>query len=95
MKIRIAQLATIAFVLAACAGTDTTDADTDGDGFNDGAEVAAETDPLDPFDFPAVLVPALGPRGIAVRAALLGAVGVRWSRRRAHRPGSRRVKQAH
>jgi hypothetical protein len=51
-------------------------ADTDGDGFDDGAEVAAGTDPLDPNVFPSEAVPVPVAGGFALLglfAALLAA----------------------
>ena len=50
-------------------------ADTDGDGFSDGAEVAAGTDPLDPVSHPTTPVPALGPAGLGALVLLLLASG--------------------
>jgi hypothetical protein len=68
------------------AGTDPLDPDTDGDGFEDGVEVAAGTNPLDPLDFPQAPpfvppVPALPPLGLAVLAGLLAGTGLLRARR--------------
>ena len=49
----------------------------------DGDEIAAGTDPLNPLHYPGAPLPALGPWGIGVLVALLGAIGMRRSRRRA------------
>jgi hypothetical protein len=59
-------------------GSDPTLADTDGDGFDDGVEVAAGTDPTDPLDFPSFgpQLPALGSWGVRVLVALLSVLGV-------------------
>jgi DNA-binding beta-propeller fold protein YncE len=77
------------FVSASDTGSDPALRDTDGDGFDDGAEVnnAPPTDPNDPLDFPdAPSVPVLPPLGMGVLAGLLltagcGARGRRRSRR--------------
>jgi hypothetical protein len=65
-------------------------ADTDGDGFNDGVEVAAGFDPNNPASFPGMFVPppvpSLGPFGLGAMAGVMGLVAVahlRWTRRRA------------
>ena len=71
------------FVDANDTGTDPQLADTDGDGFDDGAEVAAGTDPTDPLDFPAPPIPAVGPWGLGLLAALLGVFAASRLRRRA------------
>ena len=63
------------------AGADPHDQDSDGDGFLDGEEVAAGTDPLDDQDSPIRAVPALGPGGTILLAALLAA-SPWWLRRR-------------
>ena len=51
-------------------------ADTDGDGFDDGEEVASGHDPNDPADYPGVFipppVPSLGPVGLGALASLMG-----------------------
>jgi hypothetical protein len=71
------------FVSPSDTGTDPQLADTDGDGFDDGDEVAAGSDPTDPLDFPPIAsVPALGPVGTAVLALLLAAGGAIPLRRR-------------
>ncbi|MBW2288249.1 MAG: hypothetical protein JRG90_10555 [Deltaproteobacteria bacterium] len=53
--------------------TDPLAADSDGDGFDDGVEVAVGTDPNDHKSFPAS-VPLLGPWGLGVLIALLFSV---------------------
>jgi DNA-binding beta-propeller fold protein YncE len=52
-------------------GTSPTLVDTDGDGVDDGVEVAAGTNPNDPFDFPATAVPSVSPRGLTLLAGLM------------------------
>jgi hypothetical protein len=64
--------------------TDPHNADTDGDGYGDGAEVNAGTNPLDPQSYPATSdgdIPFMGPVGYAAWAALLAALGARRARR--------------
>ena len=69
-------------------GTDPTLADTDGDGFDDGVEVASGRDPTDPLDFPGgpiapASVPSLGKVGSGVLvAAMLAAAWAGLRRRR-------------
>jgi hypothetical protein len=64
-------------------GTDPLVADTDGDGVNDGDEVAVGADPTDASDggVPPSETPALSPLGLGVLVAALIGVGV-WRRRR-------------
>jgi len=57
------------------AGTDPFDWDTDADGFSDGDEVAAGSDPLDPDSKPVPPVPSLTPFGCGLTALLLVLVG--------------------
>lgn len=70
------------FVNANDTGTSAALADTDGDGFDDGEEVAAGTDPNDGLDFPGAPnpVPVL-PGAAPVLGALLVLAG-RWAIRR-------------
>ena len=61
-------------------GTNPLDPDTDGDGVNDGDEIAAGTDPNDPGSFPRSQLPVLGGLGSVVLALSLACAG--WLRRR-------------
>lgn len=63
-------------------GSDPDDPDTDGDGFDDGTEVRAGSDPNDFYSVPAAAVPALGIGGRAALFAILCAVSTPWLRRR-------------
>jgi hypothetical protein len=73
------------FVNADDTGTSPFLADTDGDGFDDGEEVAVGTDPNDPFSFPGPsIVPGLGGFAAALLGAALllaGSLGLGWRRR--------------
>jgi hypothetical protein len=62
------------FVSAQDTGTSPFNADTDGDGFLDGVEVAAGTDPTSAKSFPGA--PLLGPIGRAVLVLGLGAIAL-------------------
>jgi hypothetical protein len=62
-------------------GTDPLDFDTDADGFGDGIEVAAGTDPNDRSQRPRTFLPTLGPWGLALVAALLLSTGARHALR--------------
>jgi hypothetical protein len=72
------------FVDASKTGTNPASADTDGDGYDDGVEVAAGSDPNDPLDFPGAEtpLPALPPAALAALAALIAVLGARQARRR-------------
>jgi hypothetical protein len=71
------------FVDASDTGTRADAADSDGDGFGDGVEVAAGSDPNDPFDFPGLAaVPVLPAPGLGLLAAALLGVGMRGASRR-------------
>ena len=64
-------------------GTDPLLADTDSDGFDDGGEIAAGTDPTDPESFPdSTPVPGIGVPAIAWLVAALGAGVAHRARRR-------------
>ena len=67
-------------------GTDPLDRNTDGDGLDDGAEVLAGSDPLDPNDPHAV--PSMGPVGMGILVGLLLVFGRRGNGR-SERKGSR------
>ena len=71
-------------------GTNSLVADTDGDGFGDGVEVSAGTDPNNPGSFPqgAGQIPTLGGPASAVLAAALAAAAARILRRRKRSKGS-------
>lgn len=63
-------------------GSDPLVADTDGDGWSDGEEVAAGSDPNDAQSQPALSLPAVGPAGRALLAMLLAGFGLRvWLRK--------------
>ncbi|MBW1689071.1 MAG: hypothetical protein JRS35_28960, partial [Deltaproteobacteria bacterium] len=63
-------------------GTDPFDADSDGDGFDDGWEVALGSDPNDPLETSPSWVPALGPWGqVLLLLALAGSAARGLSRR--------------
>ena len=65
-------------------GTHPRNPDSDGDGFDDGVEVLAGTDPTDELSFPATptsQVPALGALGLWAAVALLLGAGL-WLQRR-------------
>ncbi len=64
------------FVSASDTGTSPTQADTDGDGFNDGFEVAQGSDPTDPLSIPVGgSLPAIPPAGLLLLVVVLLAVG--------------------
>jgi hypothetical protein len=63
-------------------GTDPTLADTDGDGFDDGEEVAAGSDPLNPNSTPLQQVPVMGPVSALILAGGLALLATRSLRRR-------------
>ncbi len=64
------------FVSASDTGTDPLDADSDDDGYGDGDEVAAGSDPNDPTSIPGVeRVPAIGFAGRALVGCLLLSIG--------------------
>jgi len=62
-------------------GTDPLLVDTDGDGIDDGVEVAQNTDPTDPNDPLPPLTPALPLGGAILLACVLLGAGVRAGRR--------------
>ncbi|MBW2725651.1 MAG: hypothetical protein JRE71_14810, partial [Deltaproteobacteria bacterium] len=57
----------------AALGTNPLVGDTDGDGFNDGIEVSAGTDPLDPGDFPVSIPATSSPMKFLIVGLLIGA----------------------
>ncbi len=70
------------FLSASDTGTNPLNADSDGDGFTDGAEVAAGSDPNDPGSLPQVgAIPTLGPTGVFVFILALLVAGGRALRR--------------
>jgi len=75
-----------AFVSQWNTGSNSLLADTDGDGFDDGVEVAQGSDPNDPNSTPAPPVPLLPVAGLLALCASLGAVAMRRIRRL---PGAR------
>ncbi|MDJ0853553.1 MAG: hypothetical protein QNK04_34735 [Myxococcota bacterium] len=78
------------YVSPADTGTSPLVADTDGDGFSDGVEVAAGSDPTLATSVPATAVPGLGPGALGLLALALAAAGVAApASREARRSGSR------
>jgi len=74
-----AETGTGVFVSASDTGTSPAMSDTDGDGFDDGIEVASGTDPNNPLDYPGA-VPVLPGLGGAMLGAILlmaGGLGLR------------------
>lgn len=65
------------FVDAGDTGSDPLSADSDGDGFDDGTEVAAGSDPNDPGSVPATKVPVLSPAALVALAGVLLVLGRR------------------
>jgi hypothetical protein len=65
------------FVGAYDTGTDPLLADTDGDTYDDGEEVAFGTDPTNPSSYPVVAVPGLPLPGVVLLAAAIAAVSRR------------------
>jgi hypothetical protein len=63
-------------------GTNPALSDTDGDGFDDGIEVLAGTDPNNPFDFPSSSVPSMSGRNVGLLCSLLLVAGWFGLRRR-------------
>jgi DNA-binding beta-propeller fold protein YncE len=72
------------FVSETDTGSNPLNADSDGDGFDDGIEVLAGSDPNDPESVPTAALPALTHRGLALLLGgiLLAAVGALALRRR-------------
>jgi hypothetical protein len=72
------------FVSETDTGSNPLNADSDGDGFDDGIEVLAGSDPNDPESVPTAALPALTHRGLALLMGgiLLAAVGALALRRR-------------
>jgi hypothetical protein len=70
------------FLSASDTGTDPALADTDGDGFDDGREVAEGTDPTDPLSFPVANLPALQAPALMVYGLCLLATAMSTLRRR-------------
>ena len=58
-------------------GTSPFDDDSDGDGFGDGVEALAGTDPNDPFSLPAAAVPSAGVVSLGLLLGGLLLMGVR------------------
>ncbi len=73
--LRLIETETGVFVSASDTGTNPLLRDTDGDGHDDGAEVAAGSDPNDPASRPQVPVPLLGGAGRLLLALVLLASG--------------------
>jgi hypothetical protein len=63
-------------------GSDPLDPDSDDDGFRDGVEVAAGSDPNDPASVPAIAVPALSGRVLALLVGCFAALTLLRLRRR-------------
>ncbi len=70
------------FVSPTNTGSSPANADTDGDGFDDGVEVAAGSDPNDPFSVPGFQVPLVPFWGVPLLALLFAGAGAMLLRRR-------------